>query len=222
MEALGAIHIHGLHLFSHVHGSPVDYLGVALAAFASWAGFPGPGEPVLIAAAVVASKHKLDITPLIFWASVGATAGGVVGWWIGLVAGRRVLTAPGPLLGFRLRTVQRGEALFHRFEVLAIVFTPSWVAGVHRSRARIYLPVNLVSAIALWAVPLAVGAYYAGPPLLDFVNDVGVVATVVLGVFLIAAVGGEVTRRRRRAARAPTPPRTSAGTGQPDAPRRAG
>ena len=221
MTLLGSIHLH-VHLFTHVKGSPVDYLGVALAAFASWAGFPGPGEPVLIAAAVVASKHKLDITPLIFWASVGAIAGGVVGWWIGLKAGRRLLTARGPLLGFRLRTVERGEALFRRFEVLAIILTPSWVAGLHRARARVYLPVNALSAVLLWAAPLAVGAYYAGPPLLDFVSDIGVVAAVALGIFLLVAVGGEVLRRRRREPRAQAPSRTSAGTAQPDGPRRAG
>jgi membrane protein DedA with SNARE-associated domain len=197
MEFPGAVHIHGLHLFSHVHGSPVSYLAVALAAFASWAGFPGPGEPVLIAAAVFASKHKLDISPLVFWAWVGATAGGVVGWWIGLKAGRPVLTARGPLYGFRLRTVKRGEALFRRFEVLAVIFTPSWVAGINGSRARVYMPVNALSAILLWAAPIAIGAYYVGPPLLDLFNDVGVVATVVLVAFVVAVVGGELVRRRR-------------------------
>jgi len=44
----GHVHIHLLH---HVKGPALDYLGIAVAAFLSWAGFPGPGEPVLIAAA---------------------------------------------------------------------------------------------------------------------------------------------------------------------------
>ncbi len=215
---MGAVHVHVMHLFQHVHGSPVDYVGVALAAFASWAGFPGPGEPVLIAAAVFASKHKLDISPLIFWASVGAVSGGIVGWWVGMAAGRRLLTAPGPIYGFRVRTIERGEALFRRFEVLAVILTPSWVAGVNRSRARVYLPVNALSAILLWAVPLAVGAYYAGPPLLDLVSDIGTAAGVVLGVFVVVAVGGEVVRRRRgRTGRPSTPPANVTQTQPPEA-----
>jgi membrane protein DedA with SNARE-associated domain len=206
MDLVGALHlhIHVLHLFQHVKGSPIDYVAVALAAFASWAGFPGPGEPVLIAAAIVASKHKLGIGPLVFWASVGATVGGVAGWALGLMAGRRLLTARGPLHGFRVRAVERGEELFRRFAIPAIIFTPSWVAGIERSRARVYLPVNLVSATLLWAAPIAYGAYYAGPPLLDLVGDLGVIATVALVLFVVVVVGGELLRRRRARAAAGT------------------
>lgn len=188
-----AVHVH---LFHHVRGGAIDYVGVALAAFVSWAGLPGPGEPVLIAAAVFASKHKLDITPLIFWASVGATGGGIVGWLVGMKAGRRLITASGPFRGVRLRLVERGEIIFRRFEILAVVLTPSWVAGVNRSRARVYLPVNALSAILLWAVPIALGAYYAGPPLLDLANDLGTVAAVALVVFVVLVVGAELRRRR--------------------------
>lgn len=204
-----AVHIH-VHLFHHVRGGAVDYVGVAVAAFASWVGVPGPGEPVLIAAAVVASKHKLDIAPLIFWAWVGATCGGTVGWLAGMKAGRRVLTAPGPLQGARVRTVERGERFFKRFEVVAIVLTPSWVAGLNRARARVYLPVNALSAILLWALPLALGAYYAGPPLLDLVNDLGTIATIAVLVFLAVVLGGEVLRRRRVRSRPTVPGRPTA------------
>jgi membrane protein DedA with SNARE-associated domain len=194
-----AVHVH---LFHHVRGGAVDYVGVALAAFASWVGVPGPGEPVLIAAAVFAAKHKLDITPLIFWAWVGATVGGVVGWLVGMKAGRRLLTAPGPFQPFRRRMVERGERVFRRLEVVAIVFTPSWVAGVHGSRACVYLPTNAISALALWALPIALGAYYAGPPLLELVNDLGTVATVVLGVAVGGILAAELARRWRARGRA--------------------
>ena len=52
------LHIHLHHQF---HGPPFDYVGLAVAAAASWIGVPGPGEPVLIAAGVLAAKHKLDL-----------------------------------------------------------------------------------------------------------------------------------------------------------------
>src|SRR5437763_58096 len=34
-----------LHIHHHIKGAPVDYVGLALAAAASWIGVPGPGEP---------------------------------------------------------------------------------------------------------------------------------------------------------------------------------
>lgn len=195
-----------VHLFHHVHGAPIDYVGVAIAAFASWAGVPGPGEPVLIAAAVIASKHKLDITPLIFWAWVGASVGGVVGWVVGMNAGRRILTAPGPLRHMRLGAAAKGEQLFRRFEVLAILVTPSWVAGINRARARVYLPANVISAMLLWALPLALGAYYLGPPILDLISDLGTALAIILGVLLVAVTLEEVLRRRRHRIGGGTPP----------------
>jgi membrane protein DedA with SNARE-associated domain len=91
-----AIHVH-FHLHPGVPPASIDYAALASAAFASWAGLPGPGEPLLIAAAVVASKHNLDIKPVLAWAFLGASLGGIAGWLGGLYAGRAVMTAPGPL-----------------------------------------------------------------------------------------------------------------------------
>jgi membrane protein DedA with SNARE-associated domain len=190
-----ALHIHLLH---NIKGPTIDYVGVAVAAFASWVGVPGPGEPVLIAAGIVAAKHKLDVTPVVFAAWMGANAGGIVGWLIGMKAGRSVLTARGPLLGLRQRAVARGEQVFRRFEVIAIVLTPSWIAGVHHARARAYLPTNALSALVLWAAPIGLGAYFAGPPVLDVVNDAGTVAFVALVALVIGVLAVGVARRFRR------------------------
>jgi membrane protein DedA with SNARE-associated domain len=186
-----------LHLFHHIRGAPVDYVGVGVAAFASWAGLPGPGESVLIATGVLAAKHHLDITPVLLWAIVGANIGGIIGWLVGMKAGRTVLTRPGPLHTARRRAAERGDEVFHRFELLAILVTPSWVAGIHRARARLYLPANGLSAVA-WAIGFGLGAYYAGPPVLEFASDFGTVGTVGLVVLIVVAVGLEVYRRIRR------------------------
>src|SRR5581483_3159607 len=64
------------HLHHRFHGPAIDYRGLALAAFASWSVIPGPGEPVLIAAAIYAAKHGLDITSVIAVAWVAAALGG--------------------------------------------------------------------------------------------------------------------------------------------------
>ena len=190
-----------LHLRHHFHGPPVDYLGLGAASAASWAGVPGPGESVLIAEAIFAARHSLDISSVIVVAWLGATLGGVVGWLAGLKGGRAVVTARGPFRGARLKAVSRGEEVFARHPVLAIYLTPSWVAGIHRPPASTYLIVNALSSV-VWAAGIGLAAYFAGPPVVDFVDDLGLVTGVVLVAAVLAMLGGELIRRRRRARRA--------------------
>lgn len=197
MPALLHIHIHLHHQF---HGPPFDYAGLAVAAAASWIGVPGPGEPVLIAAGVLAAKHQLDIASVVFVAWVAATAGGATGWLIGRGAGRAFLTAPGPLRAARVRAVERGEQVFERYPVIAIVLTPSWVAGINRVRAAVYHPTNAVSA-ALWAAGLGFGAYLVGPTIVEFADDLGLVTGIIVGVMIASAVLLELRRRWRKASR---------------------
>jgi membrane protein DedA with SNARE-associated domain len=181
----------------HFHGPPLDYAGLAAAAAVSWVGFPGPGEPVLVLAGVLAAKHKLDIGSVLFVAWAAAAAGGVVGWVIGMKAGRAVMTAPGPLRGARLKAVDWGDEVFSRLPVVAVLLTPSWIAGIHRVRARIYLPTNAAGA-ALWACGIGLGAYLAGPPAIDIVDDVGLVTAIGFILLLAAGTAFEIRRRRRR------------------------
>lgn len=203
---IAALHVH-LHLLHHLKGATIDYVGLAIAACLSWIIGIGPGEPALVAAGVFAAKHKLDISPVIFWAWIGAMVGGVIGWLLGMKLGRAVLTAPGPFRQLRLGSVAQGERLFKRREIWAIVLTPPWVAGINRSRPLLYLPVNAVSALVFWAIPLGLGAYFAGPPILDMFDDAGVFLSAGLIVAVASIVGIEIARRRRRAAgRSPAAP----------------
>jgi membrane protein DedA with SNARE-associated domain len=185
------------HLFHHrFHGPPFDYVGLAFGSLVSSAGFPGPGEALLIAGAIIAAAGKLDIVSVIAIAFAGAVVGGILGWMIGLKAGRAVFTAPGPLYRARLRALERGDRIFHRQVALAVIFTPAWVAGIHRVRSRIYQPLNALSA-ALWAVGVGLGAYYVGPRVADFLGDLGLATLILIGVVLIGGVAFEVLRRRR-------------------------
>lgn len=191
------LHLH-LHLFHHVKGPAFDYVGIALASFASWVGLPGPGEALLLAAGVFAAKHKLDLTPVLFVAFLGAALGGLLGWLAGLIAGRSVLTAPGPFRSIRLDAVERGEETFKRMEVVAILLTPPWVAGIFHSRPGLYNLVNLISA-AVWAIAIGIGGYFIGPPVLEVVGDMGTIGLILAIVILVGASAAAVVRRQRGA-----------------------
>jgi undecaprenyl-diphosphatase len=197
LYVLALLHIH-IHLRHQFQGPPFDYLGLALAAAASWIGVPGPGEPVLIAGGVLAARHKLDIGGVLLAAWAGATVGGILGWVIGRKAGRAVFMAPGPLLATRQKAIVRGEEVFQRYAVAAILLTPSWVAGINRVRSAVYQPTNAIAAAA-WAVGIGLGAYWIGPSVIDGVDDLGLVTGVLLVAAVLALVALELRRRRRRA-----------------------
>jgi membrane protein DedA with SNARE-associated domain len=199
MTTLGLLHVH-LHVFHHVKGPPFDYVGIGLASFASWVGLPGPGEAVLLAAGVFAARHKLDISPVVLVAFVGATLGGIAGWLIGRQAGRPVLMAPGPLHSIRLDAIEQGEAAFKRMEAVAIFLTPSWVAGINPAGPVIYNVVNAASALA-WALAIAVGGYYIGAPIVEAVDDLGTAGLIAAVVLAVGAVVVAVIRRQRGAVR---------------------
>jgi membrane protein DedA with SNARE-associated domain len=187
-----------LRLHHHFRGPEADYLGLLAAAFASWAGIPGPGEAALITTGVLAAKHHLDIVSTIAVAWAGATAGGTFGWLVGLWGGRALLGGPGPLRRARAMALARGDRFFERYGLIAIFVAPSWVAGVHRMRWTRYLPANALASLT-WAVGVGLSAYAVGPSVTDVVSDIGLAGSVALGAVIAVAVAGAWLRRTRRA-----------------------
>lgn len=186
-----------IHLRHHVRGPAVDYVGLGAAAAASWAGVPGPGEAALIASGILAAHHHLDIGAAVAVAWLGAVLGGTAGWLAGLRAGRAILSAPGPLYRLRRAALERGDRFFERFGTVAVFFTPSWVAGIHGMRASRFLPANAIASL-VWALVVGVGAFFAGPPIIDLVDDLGLVTGILLGVLLVVGVAGALLSRGRR------------------------
>ena len=132
--------------------------------------------------------------------------GGIAGWLIGMKAGRKVLITRGPLHNMRRKALARGDEVFERHPVIGVLLTPSWIAGIHRVRPRVFLLVNAASA-ALWAVGIGLGAYLIGPTIVDIVSDVGWLTAIGLAVLIAGAVWTEISRRRRKArGQAPTGP----------------
>jgi membrane protein DedA with SNARE-associated domain len=135
-------------------------------------------------------------------AFLAAGGGGVAGWLIGMAAGRRLLSAPGPLYKLRLRALERGDEVFERYVAVAVFVAPTWVAGIHRVRPAVYLPLNFLWAL-VWAAGIGLGAYFAGPPIEDLASDLGWVVTVGLVLLVLIGVWFEVRRRLRRSSKQP-------------------
>jgi membrane-associated protein len=192
-----AVHVHFHH---HFHGLAGGYIGLGAAALMSWVGLVGPGEAALVTGGVVAAHHRLDILEVALVAWLGALAGGNLGWLLGLRGGRALVTHRGPLYRSRLRTLARGERFYERYGMVAVFFTPAWMAGIAEMRWSRFFPANLLAAL-VWSVGFGVGAYFAGPPILDVANDFGLVGTILVAALVAAAVLAEVLRRRRVAQR---------------------
>jgi len=166
------------------HGPGIDYIGVFLASGASWVALPGPGEAALIAAGISAAHGHLDLSSVVAVAWAGATTGGAAGWLLGVKGGRSLLTVPGPLLALRLALIARGDRFYERYGAVAVLFTPSWIAGIHDMRWSRFLPVNAVSAL-IWALAFGVGAYLLGPSIADIAADAGLAGQLLLGTLLV-------------------------------------
>lgn len=178
--------------------SDVEYLTLAAGAFASWMGVPGPGEPLLIAAGILAAKQKLALADTLLIAFAAANAGGIAGWIIGKKAGRRVLERPGPLYRLRIAALARGEEVFSRWPAAAVLLTMSWIAGIHRVSPGTFIIWNGVGA-AVWTAGIGLGAYFVGPAVIDVVGDTGWLS--VFGIVGLVAAGVAIEfgwRRRKR------------------------
>jgi membrane protein DedA with SNARE-associated domain len=188
MHAVIAVvhHVNQSHHFHRVRAG-ADYVGVFLAAGVSWVAFPGPGEAALIAASISAAHGHLDLTAVVAVAWAGAIAGGTAGWIIGMKGGRTLLTAPGLLHNLRLALIARGDHFYERYGPIAVLFTPSWIAGIHDMRWSRFLLANTVSALT-WALGVGVGAYLIGPSITDIVADAGLVGTIVVAALVVVAL----------------------------------
>jgi uncharacterized protein (TIGR03382 family) len=188
-DALAVLLRHGKH-------SPVDYVGIFLAAGVSWVAVPGPGEAALIAAGISAAHGRLSLAGVVGAAWAGACAGGAAGWVIGRRGGRGLVTAPGPLHHLRLSLLAGGDRFYERYGPIAVLFTPSWIAGIHAMRWPRFLLANTLSA-AIWAVGVGVGAYWVGPSITDIVADAGAVGGGIVGALFVLTVVVLTVRRRR-------------------------
>jgi membrane-associated protein len=182
-------------------GLPVVFALVAIETM----GIPVPGETALITAAIVASRGHLQIEAVIAVAAAAAIVGDNVGFAIGRKLGRRLLTAPGPLLHHRRRVIAVGEPFFDRHGPKAVFLgrwvtglriTAAWMAGVTRMSWPTFVFWNALGGIA-WATSIGLVAYFVGHSAEKFIHLAGI------GGAVVVVLGGLVlwlvlrTRRQR-------------------------
>src|SRR3954447_24733152 len=169
-------------------------------------GLPLPGETALIAAAILASRGKLDIVPVIALAACAAIVGDNLGYLIGRRGGRRLLLRVPRLRPHAERMLAVGEPFFARHGPKAVFLgrwfaglriAAAWLAGVHRMRWPSFLFWNATGGIA-WAVSVGVLAYALGHSAERVLKTAGVIGA---GGVVLGGIAGLLwlrTRRRRR------------------------
>ena len=187
----------------------VVYLTVGLVVGVESLGVPLPGEIVLVSAALLSSRHELDVSPL--WIAVAATTGAVVGDSIGYGIGRRYGMGLFAWAGRKLPRhfgpshVSAAERLFARWGVFAVFFGrfvallrifAGPLAGALRMHYRRFLAANVLGGIC-WAAGTTFAVYLLGivaERWLQRFSWIGLVVAVVAGL----AIGWVVRRRTAR------------------------
>lgn len=168
------------------------------------AGAPLPGETALIAASVLAAHGDFGIVWVIVVAAAAAIIGDNVGYWIGRIGGRRLLTRWGWLNRHASKVLPWSERFFVRHGAKTIFLgrfiavlrvTAAWLAGVSKMEWWRFFFWNAAGGIC-WAVLVALIAYYAGQAAADAIERWGRYAAAAIVLLLVA--GFFVVRLLRR------------------------
>jgi membrane-associated protein len=202
----GAIHLVRT-LFQPEHLiEQVGYTGLFLIVFAETALFIGfflPGDSLLLAAGLLASKHYLELWYLLPLLMVAAVIGDATGYWIGRRAGPRLFAREDSRF-FRRRHLLRakdfydrhgGKTIFlARYMAFVRAFAPTIAGAVGMSWARFSL-YNIVGGVT-WVASMLLLGYAVGTavPNLDAVF-LGITGAII--VVSIAPAAWHLWRERR-------------------------
>ena len=184
-----------LHQYLLDYGYPILFVVVLLESL----GIPGPGQALLITAALLAAHGKLDITLVLATAVAGSTLGGMVGYWIGRRGGRALILRFGRYVRIGEPELERLEAGFGRYGLWFVLFARFFevlrqiqgiVAGAVEMPFRRFLLANLGGGL-LWSLLWGLGSWKLGRQI-HSVDDVTekaglVVVSLALGASLVLA-----------------------------------
>jgi membrane protein DedA with SNARE-associated domain len=195
------------------------YLAVAGLVFLEDFGVPVPGETILIAAAVYAGAHRLNVVAVGLIALGAAVLGDNVGYAIGYFGGHRLVLRFGRYVFLTKERLDKAEGFFRRHGG-KVVTVARFIEGLRQANGIIagitemywpkFVVFNAVGATLWVGVWLTVG-YAAGSHInavYRVLNHYLLVAVAVLVAAAIARFGVRRLRRRRADG--------SAGAGEPD------
>ncbi len=148
------------------YGYTAVFLGVFLESF----GLPTPGESLMIAGALLASRGQLSIYWVLLLCWIAAVVGDNIGYVIGKRGGRPLVFKYGPRLGIKNTHIEQVEGFFDRHGGAVVLFARfvvvlrqlnGIVAGTMGMNWWHFLAYNAAGA-ALWVGFWAGLAYYLG------------------------------------------------------------
>lgn len=217
---MGATTLHALAIAIPTGGvAIIAYLVVGLVIGVESMGVPLPGETTLIAAALLASQHDLNIVFVIASAAAGAIIGDSIGYFIGRKAGRGLFERLGRRFHhFSEERIVKAEKYFHKYGVWTVFFGrfvallrifAGPMAGMLRMHYPRFLAANAAGGIA-WSTTIGVVAYKVGDNADKIFGEVSVWALVAIGAALVVAYAVYKIRKRRHAVPAVTQPAADA------------
>lgn len=186
-------------------GYPSAGLGILIES----TGIPFPGETLLLFAAAWAAAGHHSIALVIFFAFLGATAGGDLGYLLGYRGGRPFVERFGAALHIRPEQLARAELFFARHGDKAILGArfviglrtwASMLAGMARMPFWRFQVFSALGGLA-WAALIGTAGYFLGSnlPLLEAIIRAigigGLVFVVVIASALVLAQRHAVRRR---------------------------
>ncbi|HKT17153.1 MAG TPA: DedA family protein [Stellaceae bacterium] len=181
-----------VHRFVADYGYLAVFFGILLEDF----GLPTPGETMLIAGSVLASRGTLNIVWLLPVAWFGAVVGDSIGFFIGAFGGHRVLVRYGGRIGITTERLQKVEAFFARYGDIVVVIARFFVvlrqfngivAGSLEMPWPRFLLYNSIGA-ALWVGFWGGLTYWLGSRFFEFIHSVGWVGPTAAAVAIFALI----------------------------------
>jgi len=174
------------------YGYTAVFLGVFLESF----GLPTPGESLMIAGALLASRGQLNIYWILVLCWIAAVAGDNIGYVIGKKGGRPLVLKYGPRVRIRHEHIERVEGFFQRHGGAVVLFARfvvvlrqlnGIVAGTMGMNWWRFLIYNAAGA-ALWVGFWAGLAYYLGRRFREIMAWLGTLEPIVVIVAVVATV----------------------------------
>lgn len=156
------------------YGYPVLFFVIFVESF----GIPAPGQTVLIAAALFAVEHKLNIALVLATAWLAGFSGNLLAYWLGLRGGRRLILRYGRYFRIGRRQVRKLEKTFARYGGWFVTFARFFevlrqlngvVAGTAEMPFRSFLVFNALGTF-LWVGTWGYGSWHFGRHMQDYEN----------------------------------------------------